>query len=149
MRRRTGDNGVGRGFGPFAVLIFTTAGLIAGAAIAEMSRPKEHKGLAVEKLGVIEADMVQRQTGLDGYFLQLRAITIEPGGQIAEHSHEARPGLVKVISGAWTEGRPEGEAVYPADSAEAIVEDGDTLHWFYNRGESAATAIVCDLTPAG
>ncbi len=123
-------------------------GLAAGLALAA-SGPTEHKGLGVEMLGKIEPAMIQRQTGLEGYFMQLRAITIEPGGQIAEHGHETRPGLVKVISGEWTEGRPEGEATFAAGGADGIIEDADTTHWFYNRGDTPATAIVCDLTPAG
>ncbi|WP_135501756.1 cupin domain-containing protein [Roseovarius aestuariivivens] len=127
----------------------TLAGLATGFALASASGPTEHKGLAVEALGRIEADMLKRQTGLDGYFMQLRAITIEPGGQIAQHDHATRPGLVKVISGDWVEGRPEGETTYSAGGTDGIVEDGDTDHWFYNRGDTPATAIVCDLTPAG
>lgn len=124
------------------------AGVLAGIAFASASGPKEHKGLAVEALGRIEADMIERQTGLEGYFMQLRAITIEPGGQIAQHGHEKRPGLVKVISGDWVEGRPNGETVFSSEGTDGIVEDGDTNHWFYNRGDAPATAIVCDLNPA-
>jgi len=129
--------------------IYGAAGLAAGVAIASASGPTEHKGLGVEALGRIEADMIERQTGLDGYFMQLRAITIEPGGQIAQHGHEERPGLVKVISGDWVEGRPDGETVFSSNGTNGIVEDGDTNHWFYNRGDTPATAIVCDLNPAG
>ena len=127
--------------------VFTAVGLVTGVALAQMSGPSEHRGLAVEKLGVIDENMLQRQIGLEGYFMQLRAITIEPGGQIAEHTHETRPGLVKVISGEWIEGRPDGEVAYPGGGTDGILEDGDTVHWFYNRGDTPATAIVCDLTP--
>jgi len=124
-------------------------GLCAGLALAQVSGPTEHKGLGVEKLGVISGEMIERQTGLQGYMMQLRAITIMPGGQIAQHGHENRPGLVKVISGEWVEGRPEGEATYGAGEGPGIIEDGDTDHWFYNRGDTPATAIVCDLNPTG
>ncbi|WP_085805958.1 cupin domain-containing protein [Roseovarius albus] len=127
----------------------TCFGLVAGFALAQVDPPTEHKSLSLEKLGVIEEDMLQRQIGLGGYFMQLRAITIMPGGQIAKHSHETRPGIVKVISGEWVEGRPEGEATYSAEGIDGILEDGDTVHWFYNRGDVPASAIVCDLTPSG
>jgi hypothetical protein len=63
--------------------------------------------------------------------MQLRAITIAPDGQIASHSHENRPGLVKVIPGTRTEGRPGGESDFPADAPVGIVADGDTAHWFF------------------
>lgn len=134
---------------PLSLTIATMAGIAAGLAVAGATPPTEHMGLAVQGLARIEADMIERQTGLEGYMMQLRAITIEPGGQIAQHSHENRPGLVKVISGDWVEGRTTGEATFMADGIDGIVEDGDTMHWFYNRGDSPATAIVCDLNPAG
>ena len=89
------------------------------------------------------------QFGISGRKLQLREITILPGGQIAKHSHETRPGLVKMIRGTWIEGRPSGENAYGAADAEAILEDEDTVHWFWNRGDEPATAIVCDIVPDG
>ena len=88
------------------------------------------------------------QIGLTSYKLQLRAITIEPGGQIAKHSHATRPGLVHVISGTWTAGRSSGEEEFTADSETGILEDRETVHWFYNRGEEPATALVCDIVPS-
>lgn len=135
---------------PAAAALGLTAGLGLGAVGgAAMSPPTEHAGLTVESLGVIPPAMMQRTVGLEGHRLQLRAITIAPGGQIAKHAHADRPGLVKVVGGEWIEGRPGGEEAFPADRAEAIVEDGDTVHWFHNRGDEPATAIVCDVTPEG
>ncbi len=116
--------------------------------MAQATAPTEHKGLKVERLGVIPEASVKATVGLEGHFLQLRAITIEPGGQIAKHSHETRPGLVKVIGGSWVEGRETGEKTFDADIPTAIVEDENTVHWFFNRGSEPATAIVCDLNPA-
>ena len=31
---------------------------------------------------------------------------------------------------------------------DAVIEDENTVHWFYNRGSEPATAIVCDIKPA-
>ena len=120
-----------------------------GAAISAAAAPTEHQGLEVASLGVIPAGSMETTVGLTGHKLQLRAITIEPGGQIAQHSHADRPGLVKVISGEWIEGREGGETAYAADEVEAIVEDEKTTHWFFNRGDVPATAIVCDVVPEG
>jgi uncharacterized cupin superfamily protein len=80
--------------------------------------------------------------------LEPGAITIAPGGQIAAHPHTTRPGLVKVVAGEWVEGRPEGETTYDANGSEGIVEDEHTTHWFFNRGTTPATALVCDIVPA-
>ncbi len=110
--------------------------------------PQEHVGLTVETLGVVPADSMRATIGLENYVLQLRAITIAPGGQIAAHPHTNRPGLVKVIAGEWVEGRPEGETTFGANGSNALVEDEHTTHWFFNRGDVPATALVCDLVPA-
>lgn len=134
--------------------VFLT-GALAGAvvitlgatAIAAATAPTEHKGLKVETLGVIASQSMQTTIGLTGHKLQLRAITIEPGGQIAKHGHETRPGLVKVIDGEWIEGRASGEKTYTANQAEGILEDENTTHWFFNRSDKPATAIVCDIVP--
>ncbi len=115
---------------------------------AAMSPPTEHKGLKVETLGVIPEKSMRAQVGLNGHILLLRAITIAPGGQIAMHSHAKVPGLVKVISGEWIAADANGETAFNADTPAAIVEDKDTVNWFYNRGTEPATAIVCDIKPA-
>lgn len=137
---------------PSAVLFGVALGLALGVGgnrvIAQMDAPAEHKGLAVEALGMVPPESVEAQLGLPGHKLQLREITIEPGGQIAKHDHATRPGLVKMISGEWVEGRPEGETTY-SEGGETLVEDAETVHWFWNRGDTPATALVCDLVPAG
>lgn len=130
-----------------ALAVGLVIGGAASAALSAMDAPTEHKGLEVEPVGVIPSDSMETTTGLTGHKLQLRAITIMPGGQIAKHSHANRPGLVKVISGEWTEGRESGETVYSANTPEGIVEDENTTHWFFNRGDEPATAIVCDVIP--
>jgi len=135
-----------------AAALSAAIGVVLGAAgsrsLAEMAAPSEHKGLTVEALGVIPEESMQKQIGLSGYKLQLREITIDPGGQIAKHSHETRPGLVKVIGGTWTEGRPGAEMDYAASQPTGILEDSETVHWFWNRGSEPAAAIVCDIVAA-
>ena len=114
----------------------------------EAMRPTEHVGLTVDTLGIVSAESMQATIGLAGYVLQLRAITMAPGGQIAAHPHTTRPGLVKVVAGEWVEGRPAGETIFGANGSDALIEDEHTTHWFFNRGEVPATALVCDLVPA-
>ena len=123
-------------------------GAVGSRSLAQMAAPTEHKGLTVETLGKISEESIRAQVGLEGHILLLRAITIEPGGQIAKHSHGKVPGLVKVISGEWIEGNESGETAFNASTSTAIVEDKDTVNWFYNRGTEPATAIVCDIKPA-
>ena len=132
-----------------SVILALAAGLalgaLGGAGIAAVDAPSEHKGLSVDALGAISPSSMETTIGLTGHKLQLRAITIAPGGQIAKHSHATRPGLVKVISGEWVEGRESGETRHTASTPEGILEDENTTHWFFNRGDTPATAMVCDI----
>ena len=123
-------------------------GVLAHKGIAAAPAPSEHIGLEVEKLGVLPESSIKATTGLEGYFMQLRMISIAPGGQIAKHGHATRPGLVKVIKGEWVEGRPDGERTYAAGDKDGILEDENTIHWFFNRSDDFSSAVVCDLTPA-
>lgn len=131
-----------------ALVTGAVLGALASRGLAEIAAPSEHKGLTVEALGLISEESLQKQIGLSGYKLQLREIAIAPGGQIAKHSHATRPGLVKVISGTWTEGRPGGERDFAAAEPAGILEDSETVHWFWNRGSEPASAIVCDIVAA-
>lgn len=117
-----------------------------GQSLADGGYPTEHAGLQVEQLGVVPAASMAAQVGLGGHILLLRRITIEPGGQIARHSAAETPGVVYMESGAWTEGRDSGEIVHTA--GETFIEDAGTVHWFFNRGDEAASALVCDIKPA-
>jgi quercetin dioxygenase-like cupin family protein len=125
-----------------------TVGALGAQGLAQAVPPTEHKGLKVETLGTIPEESMKATVGLEGHILLLRAITIEPGGQIAKHSHEKVPGLVKVIDGAWVEGQESGETTFETNTQKAITEDETIVHWFYNRGSKPATAIVCDIKPA-
>ncbi len=117
------------------------------AVQAQRVPPSEHKGVSVTNLGAISASSMSAQIGLQGYKMQLREITLAPGGQIARHDHFKRPGLVWTLSGSWIEGRATGEKNYPASLKQAILEDADTDHWFWNDGDEPARVVVCDIVP--
>ena len=127
------------------IFLGLVCGVLASYVWASVSPPTEHRGIKAETLGKVAPHSVSAQVGVEGYQLLLRRITIDPGGQIARHSHAKSPGLVYIESGTWVEGREDGEKHYSA--GETLVEDKDTVHWFYNRGNEAAAAIVCDIKP--
>ena len=116
--------------------------------LAQRQPPTEHKGVKVKSLGVISESSMATQIGLQGYKMQLREITLAPGGQIARHDHFKRPGLVWTLSGSWIEGRPEGEKEYPETLEEAILEDAGTEHWFWNDSNEPVRVVVCDIVAA-
>jgi len=129
-------------------LIGILAGGIGGQVLAQMKGPTEHKGVSVTELGIISEESLKAQIGIEGFILRMRAVTVEPGGHIREHSHATRPGLVKMVTGTWVEGHPDGREIkYQAGDDIALLEDKDTVHWIYNRGNEPAIGVVCGIQP--
>jgi quercetin dioxygenase-like cupin family protein len=129
------------------ISIGLVCGFLGSYGWAAMAPPTEHKDLKVEQLGFVSEGSMAAQVGLKGHKLLLRRITINPGGQIAKHSHATTPGVVYIDSGSWIEGRDSGETNHSA--GDTFIEDINTVHWFYNRGDEPAAAYVCDIKPAG
>ena len=123
-------------------------GLAASAAPrvwAAVSGPTEHAGIDVGLLAELSADTLRATIGLEGYTLRMRAVGVAPGGQIAQHAHADRPGIVTMVRGEWVEGRPSGERTFRAEGYGTFAEDEDTVHWVYNRTDAPSTALVCDI----
>lgn len=112
---------------------------------ASISGPTEHKGLSVGLLGELSSDTLKTTIGLEGYTMRMRSVGIMPGGQIAEHSHADRPGLVTMVQGEWIEGQPTGEQTFSSQGYGTFPENENTVHWVYNRTDAPATALVCDI----
>lgn len=135
---------------PIRILSFGIAiGIAVTVAVprvqAALSGPDEHKGLSVGLLAELSADTMLATIGLEGYTMRMRSVGIAPGGQIAQHSHKDRPGIVTMVQGEWVEGQPTGENTFTAEGYGTFPENEDTVHWVYNRTEEPATALVCDI----
>lgn len=115
---------------------------------AQMKGPTDMKDVTVKELGIVNEESLKAQLGIEGFILRMRSVKVMPGGHIMEHSHANSPGLVKMVSGVWIEGRPDGEIVYSVDGKDTLIEDKDTVHWIYNRGEEPATGVVCGIQPS-
>ncbi len=129
-------------------LAVLSLGLALGLVHGQTKRqpPEKHESVSVVALGELKPSSLKIQLGLEGYRMQMREVTVAPGGAIAEHSHATRPGLVKTVSGSWIEVRGDKEIPFPASKPEALIEDENTVHWLYNDGTEPAVAIVCGLT---
>ena len=130
-------------------LIGVLVGGIGAQVLAQMKGPTDMKGVSVTELGIVNEESLKAQLGIEGFILRMRAVTVEAGGHILEHSHATSPGLVKMVSGTWIEGHPDGrEITYQAGDDVALPEDRDTVHWIYNRGNEPATGVVCGIQPS-
>jgi quercetin dioxygenase-like cupin family protein len=99
--------------------------------------------LAVKRLG--GQPLGQDFPALRGRELRVRELTIAPGGSIALHRHDQRPGVAYVLEGQMTEHRGPGFAPQVIGPGEAAFEGSGVSHWWRNEGSTPARALVIDI----
>ena len=83
----------------------------------------------------------------DERVLRGREIDVEPGGLVAVHRHDGRPGLAYIVSGQLTEHRVGVDRPVVKKAGDAVWERTGTIHWWENEGDTVARVIVVDLVP--
>jgi len=103
--------------------------------------------LAVKRLGgePLGKDFI----ALKGRELRLRELTIAPGGSIALHQHDQRPGVAYILEGNMIELRGPGFTPRALGPGEVAFEGSDVVHWWRNDGSKPARALVVDIVPLG
>lgn len=116
------------------------------AADMDATGPKETTGVkALRVLGTVP--LAGEFEKPDERVLRGREIDIEPGGRVAVHRHDGRPGLAYIVSGQLTEHRVGVDGPVVKKAGDAVWERTGTLHWWENEGDTVARVIVVDLVP--
>jgi quercetin dioxygenase-like cupin family protein len=84
----------------------------------------------------------------EGRVLRARELVIAPGGVVAVHQHDQRPGVAYILEGEMTEMRGDGAQPIAHGVGSAAFEWTGVTHWWENRGKVRARAIVVDIVPA-
>jgi quercetin dioxygenase-like cupin family protein len=79
--------------------------------------------------------------------LRLREITVAPGGSIALHRHDRRPGIAYILEGQMTERRGPGFTPKVFGPGQVAFEGDGITHWWRNEGTTPARALVVDIVP--
>lgn len=109
--------------------------------------PQDNRGVkSVAGLGDI---------GLDGEFespegrvLRARELVIEPGGRVAVHQHQGRPGLAYILEGEIVEHRNDKPEPVVRRAGAVSFEKTGVTHWWENRSDAPVRALVVDIVPA-
>jgi len=109
-------------------------------ASAQQAAPTQNKGVTRTLLTAV--DLGPEISGMQGRKLELRMVTIEPGGAAGLHSHMDTPGVAYLLVGSITEHR--GEAAKEYHAGESLKEVGS--HWAENKGASPAVLIVTTIS---
>jgi quercetin dioxygenase-like cupin family protein len=115
--------------------VTTTNGQKAGATA--------HKDVKEELLGQI--DLSKEKIAVADHHLRMRRLEIQPGGEVAWHSHSERPALIYVVSGSITEYSSHCEVPIEHTTGELSVEQGGLSHWWKNNTKKPVTLISADI----
>ena len=109
--------------------------------------PSITKKVSVVSLGSL--NLSKEYGALNERILRTRRITIAPGGSVAWHQHQQRPGVAYLIEGSLTEIRDDGSGprLIQRRTGDAIFESTGVLHGWRNDSDQQATAVVIDLVP--
>lgn len=127
---------------PFALV--AVAALACGLALSQATpaaAPTENKGVTSKPLAALElgGDIPE----LAGRQLRARAITIEPGGNTAVHTHQGRPTLEYVQAGNVVEVRNGVEV--PHAAGEMVPASNGVTHYWVNRGIVPVVLVPVDV----
>jgi len=102
--------------------------------------PTEARGGSTKSLGSID---LGPEVQLTGYQLRARAVTIEPGGHLAAHTHQGRPTMEYVAQGTVIEVR-NGIATEHKAGTMVPAMNGVT-HWWENHGTVPVVLLPVDV----
>lgn len=105
-----------------------------------------HKGVDEKVLGSI--DLAKEKINIPGRLLRLRRLVIQPGGEVAWHSHEDRPALIYVAEGEITEYSSHCSVPIQHKAGDVSVESGGLSHWWKNNSSKPATVLSSDVAAA-
>jgi quercetin dioxygenase-like cupin family protein len=123
----------------------SAAGCPAGKEVSDskINGPSAHTGVKEELLGAI--DLAKEKVNVPGRLFRMRRLVIEPGGEVAMHSHEDRPALIYTISGTITEYSTHCSVPIVHKEGDLSIEQAGLSHWWKNTGKKPVTLISADI----
>ena len=128
----------------FAFLALTTLLCASKVAAQEKAKtpPTKAEGQTVKTL--VTHDIGPQIPELQGYYLQMRLRTLEPGGYGPLHSHKETAVILYVVQGTLTVCTPEGKCT-ELHEGQAVGEGKDVVHWAANRGTKALAYLAAEI----
>ena len=115
--------------------------------VRELKGPTKTAGIeSVNALGVV---------GLGGEFESMKGqemracvFTIKPGGVVARHEHQSRPGFAYIISGQIIEHRNDQKGAIVRKPGDVAIERSGVVHYWENTFKEPVVALVVDIVKA-
>lgn len=109
--------------------------------------PTGNRGIeSVTSLGALSID--GEFPGVEGKVLRVREIVIAPGGVVAVHQHDMRPGLAYILEGEIVEHRNDADGPITRRAGDVSFEKTGVVHWWENVSDAKVRALVVDIVDA-
>ena len=109
--------------------------------------PKKSQGIkSVSKLGSV--DLHQEFPAIGHRIMRAREIVIEPGGIVAVHEHQQRPGVAYILEGEIIEHRNDHPEPLIRKAGDTAFENSGVIHWWENKSNAMVRALVVDIIEA-
>tara|TARA_R110000868_G_scaffold111476_2_gene301007 strand:+ start:4679 stop:5077 length:399 start_codon:yes stop_codon:yes gene_type:complete len=103
--------------------------------------PTENVGLSGKLLAEMSLAPEFAETG--NRQMRMRILTLEKGGVVGLHAHDARPSIEYILAGTTIETRDGVETTYKA--GDAVSADHTVSHWWRNDGDETVTILATDI----
>jgi quercetin dioxygenase-like cupin family protein len=116
------------------------------AARRNIAGPTQNKGIkSVTPVGTVALGKEFPTT--EGRQLRARELVIEPGGVVAVHEHDQRPGLAYILEGEIVEHRSDQPQPLLHKKGDSAFEWTGISHWWENKSAKPVRALVVDIVP--
>lgn len=108
-------------------------------------KPGPHSHSAVTDKVIASIDLGKEAPKLKEHKFRLRRLVIQPGGVVAWHSHEERPAIIYVVSGAIMEYASTCSVPIVHKAGEVAAETHATKHWWKNVSRRPVVLLSADI----
>lgn len=110
----------------------------------KLDGPTKTKGIeSVSLLGTI--GLQKDFSAMAGKQLRARELVIAPGGVVAIHQHDARPGVAYILEGEIVEHRNDQAEAILRKKGDVAFEQSGVAHWWENKSGKTVRALVVDI----
>lgn len=114
----------------------------------EAEGPTQTIGIESSKLlGIMS--LAGEFAGTENHMLRVREVTVLPGGQVAVHQHDSRPGVAYILEGVLIEHRNDSKEPLIRTRGSIALEKTGTIHWWENKSAVKAVVLIVDIVPNG
>jgi quercetin dioxygenase-like cupin family protein len=94
---------------------------------------------------IASINLVEEKVGLKDHKFRLRRLVVQPGGEVAWHSHEDRPAIIYIVFGTIVEYASTCAVPIAHNAGDVARETHTTKHWWKNTTKKPVVLLSADI----